>query len=294
MKYISLIAFWSLGIIWGSNFIYMKMAAQYIEPMQVVFYRALFGFIPVFLYALYSKAINIEDLKHYKHFIVMSFLAAIIYFFGFVKGSFLLLSAIAGALSGAVPLFSFLVAAMFLKEEKITKLASVGVLLGFMGVLLISGVFSTNLENTNLEGVLYLIIASLSVGSSFIYAKKYVMPLNIKPAALTTYQLGFALIFLLCIVDFTNAGNILKDTHALVGMVVGLGILGTGLAYILYYYMIETIGVLKASSITYIPPVVALFIGFFIVGEDIKFIDFIATALIFLGVFLINKKQKKI
>lgn len=294
MKYISLIAFWSLGIIWGSNFIYMKMAAQHIEPMQVVFYRALFGFIPVFLYALYSKAINIEDLKHYKHFIVMSFLAAIIYFFGFVKGSFLLLSAIAGALSGAVPLFSFLVAAMFLKEEKITKLASVGVLLGFMGVLLISGVFSTNLENTNLEGVLYLIIASLSVGSSFIYAKKYVMPLNIKPAALTTYQLGFALIFLLCIVDFTNAGNILKDTHALVGMVVGLGILGTGLAYILYYYMIETIGVLKASSITYIPPVVALFIGFFIVGEDIKFIDFIATALIFLGVFLINKKQKKI
>lgn len=294
MKYISLIAFWSLGIIWGSNFIYMKMAAQHIEPMQVVFYRALFGFIPVFLYALYSKAINIEDLKHYKHFIVMSFLAAIIYFFGFVKGSFLLLSAIAGALSGAVPLFSFLVAAMFLKEEKITKLASVGVLLGFMGVLLISGVFSTNLENTNLEGVLYLIIASLSVGSSFIYAKKYVMPLNIKPAALTTYQLGFALIFLLCIVDFTNAGNILKDTHALVGMVVGLGILGTGLAYILYYYMIETIGVLKASSITYIPPVVALFIGFFIVGEDIKFIDFIATALIFFGVFLINKKQKKI
>lgn len=292
MKYISVIAFCSLGIIWGSNFIYMKMAAQFIEPMQVVFFRVLFGFIPVFIYALYSKALNLEDLKHYKHFIVMSLLAAVIYFFGFVKGSYLLLSGIAGALSGAIPLFSFLVAAIFLKDEKISKFAFWGVILGFIGVLLISGIFSTNLQNTNFEGVLYLIIASFSVGTSFIYAKKFVVPLNIKPVALTTYQLGFALLILLLIVDFTNANNIMKDLHSLVGMVVGLGVLGTGVAYILYYYMIETLGALKASSITYIPPIVALLIGFFLIGEDIKIIDFMATAFIFFGVFLINKRKK--
>lgn len=57
--------------------------------------------------------------------------------------------------------------------------------------------------------------------------------------------------------------------------------------------MIEKLGVLRASSITYIPPIIALIIGFFIVGEDIQIIDFIATALIFIGVFLINKKAKK-
>ena len=72
----------------------------------------------------------------------------------------------------------------------------------------------------------------------------------------------------------------------------GRGSSRTGLAYILYYYMIEKLGVLKASSITYIPPVVALIIGFFIVGEDIQIIDFIATIFIFFGVFLINKKDK--
>ena len=88
MKFFSIIAFWLLGIIWGSNFIYMKMAALYIEPMQVVFYRVLFGFIPVFLYALYKKALRWEDLKHYKHFIVMSLLAAVVYYYGFVKVHF--------------------------------------------------------------------------------------------------------------------------------------------------------------------------------------------------------------
>ena len=292
MKYIPILAFWSLGIIWGSNFIYMKMAAEFIEPMQVVFYRVLFGFIPVFFYALYIKALKFEDLKYIIHFVVMSLLAAVIYFFGYVKGSSLLLSGIAGALSGAIPLFSFLMASIFLKEEKVTKLALLGVLLGFLGVLIISGVFSSNLENTNIEGVLYLLIASLSVGSSFVYAKKFITPLKINVVALTTYQLGSALIILFLIVDFKGINNIWQDTHSFIGLVVGLGILGTGLAYILYYYMIEKLGVLKASSITYIPPVVALIIGFFIVGEDIQIIDFIATIFIFFGVFLINKKDK--
>ncbi len=66
--------------------------------------------------------------------------------------------------------------------------------------------------------------------------------------------------------------------------------MGTGLAYIIYYYLIEKIGAIKASSITYIPPFVALIIGFF-VGEDIKFIDFISCVLILVGVFLINKRK---
>ena len=292
MKFFSIIAFWLLGIIWGSNFIYMKMAALYIEPMQVVFYRVLFGFIPVFLYALYKKALRWEDLKHYKHFIVMSLLAAVVYYYGFVKGSFLLLSGIAGALSGSIPLFSFLLAAIFLKEEKITKGSFLGVVLGFLGVILISDVFNKNILSSNVEGMIYIILGSLSVGASFVYAKKFVSPLNIKASALSTYQLGFALLILFFITDFEGINNIWQDTHSAIGMVLGLGLLGTGLAFIIYYYMVKELGAIKASSITYIPPVVALAIGVILVGEDIKIIDILSTCLIFLGVFLINKRKK--
>ena len=280
-----------LGIIWGSNFIYMKMAAVYIDPMQVVFYRVLFGFIPVFLYAIYKNAIKLEHLKYSFHFFIMSLFAAVIYYYGFVKGSSLLLSGIAGALSGSVPLFSFLVASIFLKEEKITKLASIGVIVGFIGIILISGVINEDIEGSNLEGILAIVIGSLSVGASFIYAKKFITPLKIKAAALVTYQLGFALMILLLITDLEGINYIWNDFHSAIGMVLGLGLLGTGVAFIGYYYLIEKLGALKASSITYIPPVVALFIGFFIVGENIKLLDFIATAFIFIGVFLINKRK---
>lgn len=287
----SVLIFLALGIIWGSNFIYMKMAAEHIDAMQVVFYRVLFGFIPVFLYALYLKVLKLEDLQHYKHFFVMSLLAAIVYYYGFVKGSFLLLSGIAGALSGSIPIFSFLLATLFLKEEKITKQALLGVMVGFFGVILISGVYKEDLTAVNFEGILAVILGSLSVGASFIYAKKYLSKLNLHPAALTTYQLGFALFLMMFITNFKGIHEIWNHTHAAVGMTVGLGFLGTGVAFIGYYYIIEKLGALKASSITYIPPVVALIIGFFIVKEEIQWMDFFATMMIFLGVFLINKRQ---
>ncbi len=269
----------------------MKMAAHFIDPIQVVFYRVLFGFIPVFLYAYYSKVLKLSDLKYSFHFFIMSLLAAVVYYYGFVKGSALLLSGIAGALSGSIPLFSFFLAALFLKDEKITKWAILGVIIGFLGVILISGIFNENLAESNIEGMMAIIIGSLSVGASFIYAKRFITPLKIKAAALTTYQLGFALLVMIFIVDFEGINNIWQDTHSSLGLVLGLGLLGTGLAYIIYYYMIESLGAIEASSITYIPPVVALIIGVLIVGEDIKVIDILSTGLIFLGVFLINKNK---
>jgi len=78
LKYIPILAFCSLGIIWGSNFIYMKLSTELITPMQVVFYRILFGFLPVFIYAYVTKTLKLSDLKHFKHFFVMSLLAAVI------------------------------------------------------------------------------------------------------------------------------------------------------------------------------------------------------------------------
>jgi len=69
-----------------------------------------------------------------------------------------------------------------------------------------------------------------------------------------------------------------------------LGLLGTGLAYIIYYYIVEKLGAIAASSVTYIPPVVALLIGSLLVGEPIEMVDYAATFLIFFGVFLLKQK----
>ncbi len=285
-----LLAFCLLGAIWGSNFIYMKLAVELITPTQVVFFRVLFGFIPVAIYAYLSDTLSWTHLKHSGHFLIMALLATALYYYGFAMAAALLLSGVAGALSGAIPLFTFLLAVLFIAEEKATRLKIAGVLIGFVGVVMIGRPSGDDLMSTNLEGVFYMVAGSLSVGASFVYAKRYVIPLKIPPAALTTYQLGLGLLLLALFTSHDGITNIFTDTHASAGLIVGLGLLGTGLAYILYYYIVEQLGAISASSVTYIPPVVALLIGALIVGEPIELADYGATLLIFTGVFLLKKK----
>ena len=75
------------------------------------------------------------------------------------------------------------------------------------------------------------------------------------------------------------------------GLALGLGVLGTGLAFIIYYYIIDKLGAVSASSVAYIPPVVAIIIGVFLVGENIDPWEYLGAALILAGVVLVNKKQ---
>lgn len=291
-KHLPIIAFIALGVIWGSNFIYMKLASNLISPIQVVFFRVLFGFIPVFVYALYLRVLRWQHLQYIKHYFVMSLLATAIYYYGFVKGSSLLLSGVAGAMSGSIPLFSFLLAVIFLAEEKITKFNVGGIVIGFLGVVIIARPSGQDIAGTNLEGVLYMIAGSLSVGASFVYAKKYVIPLKIPVVALTTYQLGLALLILAVVTDYTKIEHIWTNYNASLGLIFGLGLLGTGLAYIIYYFIVENLGAIVASSVTYIPPVVALLIGVILINEPIELSDYFATMLIFAGVFLLRKKSE--
>lgn len=86
--YISIIAFVGLGVIWGSNFIYMKMAANLISPLQIVFFRVLFGFLPVVIYAYLKGSLRWQHLKYVGHFFVMGMQATTIYYYGYVKRNF--------------------------------------------------------------------------------------------------------------------------------------------------------------------------------------------------------------
>lgn len=262
-----------------------------ISPLQVVFFRVLSGFIPVILYAKYCNSLHREHLRYFGHFFMMGLLATAVYLYCFVKGTSLLLSGIAGAVSGAVPLFSFLLAILFIEEEKFSIIKAVGIFIGFTGVAIIARPSGTELSGTSLEGVIYMVLGSLSVGASFVYAKKFIIPLRVSAAALTTYQLGIGLIILALVTDFDGAGLILTDTVAFAGLIISLGFLGTGLAYILYYYIVDELGAVTAASVSYVPPVFALFIGAVIVHEPIVAIDYAATALIFLGVFLLKKSR---
>lgn len=282
------LAFAALGLIWGSNFIFMKWAAGLISPGQVVFLRVVFGFIPILALALYRGALRVRDLRHWPHFFVMSVLATAFYYYAFAKGAALLPSSVAGMLSGAIPLFTFVMTALFLKQEPVTGRKLVGVALGFLGVLLIARPWNTGAGGLNLHGVGYMLLGSLSIGSSFVYARRFMAKLDIQPVALSAYQVGFALCLLAVVTPISGMGNIRHSSGALAGLVLGLGLSGTGVAYVLYYYIVQRMGAIQASAVTYLPPVVALIIGCCLVGEPLRTMNLVAMGAILSGVYVIQ------
>src|SRR5262249_20414972 len=163
------------------------------------------------------------------------------------KGTALLLSSVAGMLSGAIPIFTFVTALLLLRSEPINLRSVGGTLIGFLGVLLIARPWSHGVGSVNVEGVLWMIAGSFSLGFSFVYARKFITPLGLSPLTLTTYQVGLALVILSLTTSFQGVTAVFADLRAALGLTIGLGFLGTGLAYILYYRIVDRLGAVAAS-----------------------------------------------
>lgn len=287
------IAFVSLGIIWGSNFLFMKLAAEWITPGQVTLLRVVAGFVPLALYAGYKGALRWKHLRHFHHFVAMALLATALYYLAFAYGSSVLLSSVAGMLSGAIPLFTFGAAVLFLRSEPITPRSITATLLGVVGIVMIARPWQGVEAGVSLLGVAAMLGGALSIGLSFVYAKRFVMPLAIPSLALATYQTGIASLLLLCVIDLDGISALSHDTTAMLGLVLGLGLLGTGVAYVLYYYIVGQLGAIKASGVTYLPPVVAVVMGVVLVDEPIHAMDLFAMVIILLSVILLQSARQR-
>ena len=284
-------AFVILGLIWGTNFLFMKWAASLLTPSQIVLLRVLFGFAPILLLAVVRRALRWSQLRDIPHFMVMALLATVFYYYAFAAGTALLPSGIAGMLAGAIPLFSFVTAWFFMREEPLNFLTMSGLCMGFAGILCIAQPWQVQ-GGIDLHGVLYMIAGSLSVGSSFIYARRYLSSKGYSALALSSWQTGLDLLLLLIMTDLDGIHAIRQDPRALAGLVFGLGLLGTGVAYVLYYFIIQHLGALRAAGVSYIPPVVALIMGHLLADEPFHAIHLLAVTLILGGVYLLQTGKR--
>jgi drug/metabolite transporter (DMT)-like permease len=247
--------------------------------------------VPLALVAWQQGALSRSQLRHFPHFAVMSVLATSFYYYGFVAGTALLPSGVSGLIGGAIPIVTFLTSLVFLRSERPNLLMGAGVLLGFLGILLTARPWE-NGATISTTGVLWVLSGVASVGVSFVYARRFLSPLGLPPIALATWQTGLALLTLAAVTDTTGISVIWGEPRALLALVLGLGVLGTGLAYLIYYYMVQQLGAVGASGATYLPAVVALIIGAW-VGEPITSFEIVALVLILGGVALIQLGSRR-
>lgn len=276
-----------LGLFWGSNFIYMKWAAELITPAQITLLRVFFGFLPLAFAAFQQRVIRRDQLRHLPHFLVMAILATAFYYFAIAEGTARLPSGIAGVLGGSISLFTTIATVLFLRAEKLNPLMLGGVLIGFAGIVLIARPWEGTDRTVDMAGVIWMLSATTILGVSYVYVRRFLSPFNLPPLALATWQTGLALVVLLAVTDRTGMGDILQDWHAAAGVAVGLGVLGTGMAFLIYYYLLQELGAVAASGATYITPNVALLIGWF-VGEKVGLLEIAAIVLVLSSIAMLQ------
>lgn len=285
---LSYLAFAAIGIMWGCNYLYMKMAVAVLLPSQVAWLRVFFGAFPVLSLALARKALNPKDLKHFWKLLGLAMIANVLPFYFLVKGTQHLKSGVAGVMAGSIPLITLAISVIFLPSEKIGPRKVTGLIAGFVGVALVA-----QLQNAlkvghsdEIHGIVYLLIAGFFFAGTMVYTKKFLSPLKMSTLQLSAYQTCLAAVCMAVFTPFSGMEVLWSQPKLFAMVALGLGLLGTGVAYILFFQIIETLGPITASAVYFIPPPVALIVGAIFAGEMLTPLQFAGSGLILAGVYL--------
>ena len=274
-------AYLALGLVWGCSFIFIKLGLEFLTPFGVAFARCALGAITLLIVVKLMKIkLPKEKSTWYKLWIV-AMLLNVIPGILFAYAEMHVTSVLAGIINATTPLATLIVMLIAFREEKLKAEQVYGLLLGGLGVMVVLGVWQ-GIGDNQLTGVIALLIAVTCYGISFPYSKRNIIPLGLKPEAAATTQLIMAAITLL---PFYIYDGISQDNYrpANIFAMLALGILGSGFAYIWNFSIIAAAGSSIASSVTYLTPVVAVFVGWLFLGEVIVWHEPVGALLVILG-----------
>ena len=280
--------FIALGTVWGSSFLFIEWALQAFSPLGVAFLRGALGSLSLLGFAAVLRVELPRKLIEWWHISVVAILLNAAPGFLFAFGQQYVTSVMAGILNATTPLMTLLVMTLVFRAEKVNANQIVGLVAGFGGVALVSGVLHGLGEN-KLIGVAALLGATFCYGLSFPYARRFVTPLRYSNTALATAQVTASAVILLpfALIGGITAGPV--STTPLVGIVL-LGVLGTGFAYIWNYRNMKLAGSAVASSVTYITPVVAAVLGVAFLGEHLTWDQVAGGLLVLAGAAMIQNR----
>jgi drug/metabolite transporter (DMT)-like permease len=276
------LAFLVLASIWGCSFYFIKLGLIGLNPIQVAFGRLLIGAITLVILATLSRTRLPRNASTWRHLFVMAVLMNVIPFVLFSYGETQVSSILAGIINGATPLATLAVVLVAFPEEDPTPSRVAGLLIGFLGVLVVVGIWN-GLGSGQLPGVLACIGAICCYGVSFPYGRRHLTGLVDGPISLATGQILAATLLMVPLVVLSG-GPPGPITSGVVFGMVGLGALGTGVAYVLNYRVVAAAGGTTASTVTYLTPLVAILVGIAVLNEQLAWNEPIGGLIVVLGV----------
>jgi drug/metabolite transporter (DMT)-like permease len=285
-------AFVALGLIWGTSFLWIKIAVAETGPFTLVGLRLLFGFLGLLLVMLAQRTQLPRDRRTLAAFAFMGLVNTALPFILITWGETRIASSLASILNGTVPLFTIVIAHFWLHDEKITLPRLGGLVVGFIGiVVLVSGDLTTQGVHSDFFGQLAVLAAAVSYATGITFSRRH---LRNQPPVLQTGMVLLVADALIWTTAFSGAERPLAFPHSFLPWfaIVWLGVLGTCIAYLLFFWLINAWGPTRASLVTYIFPVIGLILGIIFLHESADWRLVLGSALIVAGIGVVNIKLK--
>lgn len=277
----------ALTMMWSPSFLFIKLALQDFPPLTIVSLRVTLAAIILGIVLLFLKRGFPKDLKFWMRTSVMALLSSAFPFSLFCYAEQTIDSALAAILNGTTPMFTAILAQIFVASDKMNAQKAIGIALSSAGMIvlfapkLIEGMSGSSL------GMLAATLAAFSYSLSHVYGKLFTIGQKAFVAPAAQFMMN-ALMMWPFALWHEDVFNLPTPSLTAIGGICGLAVFGTVLAFIIYYKLLDHCGPTAISMVACFFPVVGMFLGFFFLGESFTLGGLVAAGMILLGMLTVN------
>ncbi len=277
-----------LGLCWGCTFFFNEIAVEDAPPLVIILFRVALAAVILWVAVIVSGISVPADHRTWIALAIMATINSAVPFFLIAWGQLHITGGLASILIATSPLFAVLAAHFFTQDEGLTVGKVLGVCAGLVGVVFLIGPELLGDLGKDFMGQLALLGAAFFYAVSAIYGRRFAAN-NVPPLMVATGQMTMSVVLLLPIVVVVEQPwNLPNPGLAAWSAMVGLALISTSFAYLIYFRILATAGAINILLVNFLVPVSALLLGIFILGETLTREQMIGMAFIALGLALID------
>ena len=274
--------FLALVFIWGTAFWFIKLGIGFLDAYQVAFGRIGLGALALVITVIATRRRLITNRAALKQLAFVGFTGQALPFTLFAWAENSISSIAAGLMNSTMALWTALLAVAILPEEKLTKVRLQGLVIGFIGVLILLGVWQADFQ-ASWTAYLACAIATASYGVAVLWMRKHVSPLGLDPVSAVAPQLSLGALMTGLAVVFLSSTPTKWPLDGVIAMLV-LGVICTGAAFVINFELVRRAGAMPSAMVTYGTPIVSTFSGVLFLREQLHWYEPVGALVVLFGV----------
>jgi drug/metabolite transporter (DMT)-like permease len=274
-----------LGVIWGSSFLFMKVGLGGLSAPQVAWARLVLGALTLGVFVLIRRERLPRSPRVWAHMTVIAVTFCVVPYLLFAWAEQHVSSGLGSIYNATTPIMTAVAAGLLFRVERLSTLQILGIAVGIGGVVVIIGPWHGLSLGEDLAAQLALLGATACYGFSLAYMRRFLSDSGTTALTFSFLNIGIGAVIMLLLTPAVALSPVSLDPAIVVSMLL-LGCLGTGVAYIWNQNAVRAWGPTRASTVTYVTPVVGVILGVLLLGERVSWNEPVGALIVFGGILL--------